>query len=94
MFLIHVIEIYQLTLRMMLTSVNLLLISLTGQGKTLKLFPVFISFFSSISLIVGASRLMEAQMVASPVIWRRFFFIIFIVTSQMFTFSLEYVENV
>ena len=52
-----------------------------------------IFFFSSISLTVGAKRLMEAQM-DLPRLLFGIGFQIFIVTLQIFTFSREYVENV
>ena len=50
-------------------------------------------FFSSISLTIGTSRLMEAQMDLSHLLYG-VGFQIFIVIPQMFTFSREYVENV
>ena len=52
-------------------------------------------FFLSKSLTVGVSRLMEVQMDLPRLLFGvGFFFRIFIVMPQMFTFSLEYAENV
>ena len=50
--------------------------------------------FLFISSTVGVSRLMEAQMDLPRLLFSVGFKIFFIVTPQMFTFSLEYVENV
>ena len=49
----------------------------------------------NVLLTVGASRLLEAQMDLPRLLFGvGFFFRVFIVTPQMFTFSTEYIENV
>ena len=51
-------------------------------------------FNSHSSIEQGASRLMEVQMDLPRLLFGVDFQICFMVTPQMFTFSLEYVENV
>ena len=67
---------------------------LDGNGRQVTKAVDFFIFFFLYQSTVEASRLMEAQMNLPRLLFGIGFFRFFIVTPQMFTFSLEYVENV